>query len=410
MTDNSYRDIFERHLTDAAFLWIQRSGAVYQPHYSPEALAELEQRINRHLTGLLLEPELAWEVCKEALMFEEGGETFIAAMVAFASGDKKKTERAMKAGFVNAGTFKGLVSALGWHSGGKACPWVQTGLLSNNIDHNHFAIATCGIIAHDPGESLLHLVERGKRHPEHPLFVRCLRLIGELKRMDLAAVANKAAIANNADIRFWGIWSSVLLGNHANALKLEACIRQINPWQQKAIQLAFRVLPGNVADLWINHLLDQPDQQRQGIKAIAVNGRIHAISHLIAAMRDDTLACVAGDAFSLLTGIDLKQQQLTRPQPQWHDDRDDIDPDIAFEDVKLPWPDADKVAALWQQRAADFDIGQRYLLGQTITAGDLNDIVASGYQRQRHAAALELALLDPASPLNNTRAISQETQ
>ncbi|VAW88951.1 hypothetical protein MNBD_GAMMA17-1959 [hydrothermal vent metagenome] len=405
---NPYRSIFERHVTNAAFLWIQRSAAVYQPNYSPEALAQLEQRINRHLTGLLLEPELAWDICEEALVFEKGGEIFITAMMAFANEDSEKTERAMKAGFVNAGTFKGLVSALGWLPEEKGRLWVQKGLASNELDDNLLAIATCSIIAHDPGESLFRLVKRGERHPEHPLLIRCLRLIGELKRVDLATVVNKAATADNADIRFWGIWSSILLGNHANALKLEAYIRQTNPWQQKAIQLAFRVLSDDVADLWINHLLDQPGQQRQSIKAIAANGRIDAISHLIIAMQDDTLACVAGDAFSLLTGIDLKQQQLTRPQPQWDDSLDDIDSDITFEDAKLPWPNADKIAALWQQRAADFEGGHRYFLGQAINTAHLSGIVASGYQR--HPAALELALLEPLHPLSNTRAISQDTQ
>ncbi len=60
-------------------------------------------------------------------------------------------------------------------------------------------------------------------------------------------------------------------------------------------------------------------------------------------MKDKEQACVAGEAFSLLTGIDLKQQQLTRYPPQHDDERDDIDPDIEFEDAKLPWPDADKI-------------------------------------------------------------------
>ncbi len=67
-----------------------------------------------------------------------------------------------------------------------------------------------------------------------------------------------------------------------------------------------------------------------------------------------------------------------------------------------------KYAILWQQRAADFEDGHRYFLGQAINTAHLSDVVASGYQRQCHAAALELALLAPSCPLHNTRAISQE--
>ena len=167
-------------------------------------------------------------------------------------------------------------------------------------------------------------------------------------------------------------------------------------------------MPDYVADAWIDQLLHHPGQPRQGIKAIAANGRIHAVPRLITLMQDDTLACVAGEAFSLLTGIDLTQQQLSRARPPLDEDPGDID--SALEDAELPWPDVDKVAARWQQQATDFETTQRYIMGQTITAAHLNDIIASGYQRQRHAAALELALLEPLSPLSNTRALSRERQ
>lgn len=392
---------------------------VNQPHYSPTALAKLEQRINRHLTVLLLQPALAWDIAAEALAAEEPGETFTATLLAFATCENdentEKTAQVIKAGQVNSKTFKGLVSALGWLPGEIGLKWIQPRLSSNDLNDNHLAIAVCRILSHDPGASLAHLLERGAQHPQHPLLTQCLRLSGELKRVDLKADCHKAATAENPDLRFWGIWSSVLLGGHnasAQALAhelaqaLEPYILHTNPWQQKAIQLAFRLVPDNVADAWIEQLLHQPGQPRQGIKAIATNGRIHAIPRLISLMQDDTLACIAGEAFSLLTGIDLTQQQLSRPHPPLDDDPDDID--SLLEDAELPWPDADKVAAHWQPQAPGFETTQRYLMGQTITAAHLNDIIATGYPRQRHAAALELALLEPSSPLINTRAMSKE--
>ncbi|MCF6337429.1 MAG: TIGR02270 family protein [Gammaproteobacteria bacterium] len=414
--DSAYRDIVDQHAINVGLLWEFRMVVINQPHYAPEALAKLEQRINRHLNALLLQPELAWDIAAEALEAEEPGETFTATLLAFATRgndeNTEKTAQVTKAGRVNAKTFKGLVSALGWLPGETGLKWIQPLLKSNDLDDNHLAIAVSRILSHDPGEPLVHLLERGAQHPQHPLFIYCLRLAGELKRVDLKAACHQAATAENPDIRFWGIWSSVLLGGHGFAQALEPYILQTNPWQQKAIQLAFRVVPDNVADAWIAQLLGHPGhhsgQLRQGIKAIAANGRIHAIPRLIVLMQDDTLARIAGEAFSLLTGIDLKQQQLTRPRPPLDEDPGDID--SALEDAELPWPDAAKVAAQWQPQATDFDAGQRYLMGQPINAAHLNSIIASGYQRQRHAAALELALLEPLSSLNNTHAISKELQ
>ena len=48
-------------------------------------------------------------------------------------------------------------------------------------------------------------------------------------------------------------------------------------------------------------------------------------------------------------------------------------------------------------------VGQRYFLGKPITADWLKQKLAIGTQRQRHAAALELALSGE-TPLFNTRA------
>ncbi|VAW90087.1 hypothetical protein MNBD_GAMMA17-1623 [hydrothermal vent metagenome] len=408
--NSPYRERVEQHAMDAGHLWAFRSVVVDQPHYSPTALAQLEQRINRHLNALLLQPELAWDIAAEALTMEEPGETFTAALLAFAicENDKnnEKIAQVIKAGRINTKTFKGLVSALGWLPEKGGLKWVQPGLTSNNLDDNHLAIAVCRTLSHDPGVPLAHLLERGAQHPQHPLLIECLRLSGELKRVDLQASCHKAATADDADLRFWGTWSSVLLGGYDDARALEPYIVQTNPWQQKAIELAFRVIPDHVADAWIDHLLHHPGQQRQGIKAIAANGRMHAIPRLLTLMQDETLACVAGEAFSLLTGIDLQQQQLTRPPPPQDEEPDDID--IILEETELPWPDVDKIAARWQLQATDFESGQRCFMGQPITAAHLNDVILSGYPRQRHAAALELALREPARPLNNTRALLKE--
>ena len=67
-------------------------------------------------------------------------------------------------------------------------------------------------------------------------------------------------------------------------------------------------------------------------------------------------------------------------------------------------PDAEKVVALWRHHGSSFIAGQRYFLGQALTQEVLQHALTSAYQRQRHAAALELALIDPQARLINTHA------
>jgi len=42
-------DIVSQHAEEAAFLWLLRSNAIYQPHYALKDLAKLDDRVEAHL-------------------------------------------------------------------------------------------------------------------------------------------------------------------------------------------------------------------------------------------------------------------------------------------------------------------------------------------------------------------------
>ena len=128
-------------------------------------------------------------------------------------------------------------------------------------------------------------------------------------------------------------------------------------------------------------------------------------------MAEPGSARLAAEAFTNITGIDLQQNQLVDEnaedlQPQADDDAgEDAAPDLSLdEDENLPWPDVSRVQAIWANHGQNFTAGQRYFLGRPIDEEMLRNKLQTGLQRQRHAAALELALLDPALPYVNTRA------
>jgi hypothetical protein len=53
------------------------------------------------------------------------------------------------------------------------------------------------------------------------------------------------------------------------------------------------------------------------------------------------------------------------------------------------------------EKELQFKTGTRYLCGQPITESHLQHVLRYGYQRQRYAAALELAIMNPNQPLFN---------
>jgi len=65
---------------------------------------------------------------------------------------------------------------------------------------------------------------------------------------------------------------------------------------------------------------------------------------------------------------------------------------------------------MWLKHRSKFTPGSRYLLGVELgqnnpaASNKLNQLIQLSSQRQRHSAALSLALLDPQSPLFNTKA------
>jgi len=399
--DNS-NDMYKDYAESAAFLWYLRSVAVTEPNYNTAGIAELELRIEAQLDGLLTSIESAWSVCEDALGTPgQAGEVFTATVVAFRSRDMEKIKISIAAGLLNDETFKGVVSALGWLSSNLADPWIIKFLNSKDLDHKYLALSVCSVRRHDPGYVLTKLLQRDDCLQHKKLYARALRLVGELRRQDLMPELNKAMSSENEEVVFWAQWASVLLGNKVAVNHLQSYISKEGLYQDIAIQLVFRTISIEQGRSLISELVKNKSHMRTVIKAVGVLGDPHAVNWLITLMKEPVYACLAAEAFTNITGIDLEAHQLSAEPPEdvetisdYFNSKQDDATLFMDEDENLLWPDVHKVIEIWQKYGNNFIVGQRYFMGKTITVELLKNKIINATQRQRRGAALELALID----------------
>lgn len=405
---NPFTNVIEQFVDDGAFLWVLRSIAVHQPHYTIEDLAELEQRISSCLDGVLSSPDLGWEIALAASDFEDSGESFVLSATAFRSMDVEKIKIAVEKGLVNDKTFAGLVSAMGWLPGTFVHSWVKKFFTSKELVHKHLAVAACSVRREDPREYLTRILEREDCREDFPLYSRALRLVGELKRHDLKPELEQALSHEDDEIRFYALSSLMLLGSRQAALALKPYVFAPGPLQQKAMAIAFRVLAISDARSAISELAATENAVRSVVEASGILGDPQAVPWLILQMRNADMARIAGEAFTLITGINLEENGLAIDIPDLDGQMEAAGEEPASEeldaDENLPWPNVDKIAATWKTYGVNFAVGTRYFMGRPIERSHLKKQLTSAYQRQRKAAVLELALMDAHEPLVNVSA------
>lgn len=404
--DDAYRDLFEQLVIEAAWTWERRAIAVDAPHATLFDVADIERRLAALLKGLTTSIDLGWSCCEATLAQRRAGEQFTATVIAFGADDVYKIQTAVETGLADPRAAKGLVSALGWLPADIARPWIVRLLQGKDMNHKYLGVAACSVRREDPGALLNDILTRDDCRQHVKLYARALRLVGELRRHDLLPVLQATMSDPEPTIAFWSTWSSILTGHHAAVNRLRPFVLKPGPYRTCALDMAFRALPLEEGRAWISALAQDPANVRAVIAASGALGDPRAVNWLLDKMTDPKRAHLAGEAFVNISGVDLEKSDLTLSPVQTPALPDIPDGnDIGLEeDQNLPWPDAEKVARWWRNHGSDFKTGQRYFLGRPMTPDWLKLKIAHGTVRQRHAAALALALGDPKSRFINTRA------
>jgi uncharacterized protein (TIGR02270 family) len=360
--------------------------------------------VEAHLDGLRVAGDVGWEICRDALSQKEPGEVFAAAVPAFASGNEEHISEILEVGIKSPQLSRGLVSALGWIPYAEAETRIKKLLASDSAVLCRAGIAAAAVHRQDPGRPLVDALTDS----DLALRARALQAVGELGRIDLLSTLEWNLKAEDDECRFWAAWSCVLLRDRYAIPVLRSFVRSTKYHGERALTLALRLMELESAHAWQQELAHNADSIRLAAIGAGAIGDPALVPWLIDQMTDPRLARVAGEAFTMITGADVAREHLDGTTPEGfesgptedpEDENVEMDPDDG-----LPWPAPDLISNWWRQHQSEFATGTRYLLGKPITDDWLWQVLRMGRQRQRAAATLELAMLNPGQPLFEVRA------
>ncbi len=399
-------EIVTQQAEEAAFLWLLRDAAVGQPHYALADAAKLDGRVEAHLDGLRISGDEGYAILKKQLQdHTEAGEVFAAAVLAFESGKDDRIEEVFKLGTKSVQVSRGLVSAIGWPPYERAEKIIQRLLAAEAPALRRVGIAGSAVHRQHPRREL----ESALSHADPFLKSRALRAVGELALVDVLPAVRKNIKSDQPDCRFWAAWSAAVLSADNDAVPvLQAIAESASRYRMRALQVSMRRLPLSAALTWQKGLALQPNKVRLAVVAVGVIGDPTNVPWLIEQMKVPLLARVAGEALSMITNVHISYDNLEGEKPEGFESGPTENPQddnvTTDEDSFLAWPKAEAVQKWWNAKQKDFAKGTRYLAGKPINDQSLFEVLCQGRQRQRAAAALEIALRQRGTKLFEVRA------
>ncbi len=395
-----------QHSEETATLWQLRRSTLALPHSHLRNLLTHDDRLDAHIDGLRIAGEAGWRICQTRILADEPGTLFAAAVLALEAGHRQKLDAILAFAEAVPDAHSPLMSALGWVSPEFLQGRASELLTSEAPFARRMGLACCALHRVDPRQPL----SAGLQDSDALLRARAIRAAGELGRQDLGHLCVTTALTDDDDTcRSWAAWSAALLGNRGVALDALSHVGQTpGAHTSRAFRLSLQAMKIDAAHQVLQDLATDPERLRWLIQGAGIAGDPTYVQWLIGHMEKDETARIAGEAFSLITGLDLTLLDLERKPPEDfesgpNDDPDD--PNVAIdEDDGLAWPDPQKVQRRWDANKSRFTPGQRYFMGAPVTREHCIQVLKTGYQRQRILAAHYLCLLEPGTPLFNTGA------
>jgi uncharacterized protein (TIGR02270 family) len=397
--------VVQQHAEESAILRGTRARLVVAPHVRLHHLRRLDDRIAAHLDGLAVAGDYGWKLAVAALANPGVGESFTAGVRVLEDRNIERLDKllAMAEGLPQARS--GLVGAFAWVSA-QSLRGVTKALLDSHAPFRRLiGLAVCATHRVDP----LAALNAALGDTDAALRACALQVAGRLGRVDVLNLCLDSLADEDEACRFQAACAAVLLGDRrASVAQLQVFAAAPGPCQGRALRLLLKVASPEQARVVLKALSFDPADIRKLIRGVGLAGDVHYVPWLIRQMNEPKLTRIAGESFSLITGLDLALLDIDRNPPEGIEFGPNDDPgdgDVAMdEDDGLPWPDTAKIEAWWRTNGSRFAAGTRYFIGEPPTPAHCLHVLKSGLQRQRIAAAQHLCLQQPGVPLFDTQA------
>ncbi len=394
--------VVDQHAEEAAFLWLLRGTAGTAPHYLLWELTRLENRLEAHLDGLRIAGEPGWEIIEKQLDANQGpGEVFVAALFAFEAKQQKRIDKVLEIAVPVPALRRGVISALGWMPQVEAVRHIQK-LPATNAGLRHIGLGAA--LAHRINPDLA--LEKCLNDLDFSIRAYALRVVGIMGYAVWANHLRRELRSPDLGCRFAAAWSLARLTGEVAALsELQTIALAESKYRIQSVNMLVRRMEPAAARR-LNLMLERlPGAERLAIFAAGALGDPAAIPALLDRMNQTAYARLAGESFSMITGLNLAVENMDGPIPPDHKpipNEDPLDEHVEMDpDENLPWPILDKVQDWWNKNRQKYRDGVRYLVGQPLSEETCQAVLSTGYQRQRAMAALELGIRQPGQPLLN---------
>ncbi len=393
--------IVQQHVEEAAHLRCVRSGLLRAPHVRLREIALLDERLCAHLDGIAVAGAVGARLAREALERPGVGEVFVATVLAIESEDASHLDELLAVAEARADACRGLTSALGWVSP-QALRGVVRDLLASTGWRRAIGLQACERHAVDPGP----LLDAALDAVDPRVRAAALRLTGRLGRPERRDRC--AAMASDADpgCAHEAARAAVLLGDRSRAVDVLLAFASDAagslPRRVQALDLVLAVVDRHAARRCLATLARESTLRRAVVRAVGLRGDPHDVPWLLGLLDDPAFARIAAEAVATISGCDPAALAAPPRGPaaaDHADDDEDDDDSVADEDADLPWPDGGALNAWWQTHRTQFGPGQRCLVGAPLAPVHCLQVLRSGRQRQRIAAATYRSLLVPGTPL-----------
>lgn len=354
-------ELLQLHWEELQILWGRRQTMLRSPLDTPERLADLDERIEAHVQGLLVGGDAVTPLAESGLSADEPLPAFAAALTLLRSSKEADVLEAFRQ--AEGGRLEGIRQAL-CHAPAVSAATLRSLLASSSAA---VAVAAAEVLAfHQAPESRSWAAERFLRHEDPALRRAAWRVVS--LGAPCAPEAYRAGLRDEDDsvrrealeAAAWRSYPDLL----AHCRDLTA--RPVPAHGEALLLLA--ILGGAEQ---VTRILDVGRAAELGtlrFRILGAFGHPHVVDLLLNGMesKDPRIAISAGAAFTKITGAYIASERRVLLPPEDGHEPDDFEKEF-LDEVFLPSPELAR--AHWQKVEPQFRKGTRWCRGLDLSTG-----------------------------------------